>query len=449
MNTPLSKQKLLFTLLLSSTELLVKCSSILKPEYFDPTLKKAVTFTLDYLHKYRATPTILQLHAETGYDAELVDTLTRDQVAYATDEVEKFCQHEAVVSAIIAAMSKAGEQDYGAIVEDMKAAVSVGLIKDTGIEYFIDVMQRLQAELENPTKLSTGWTEVDDLLDGGPGRQELLLFAANSGGGKSLVKANLGLNLVKQGYNGVYISLEMAGSVVDKRFHQMLAGIGSGDILKKMSEVASKVEAYGKDAGRFFIKRLPESTTNANNIRAYLKELEQTHNFRPDFVIVDYLDLMSPVRKVAVDNLFIKDKYVAEEVRAIGTEYDCLMISSSQLGRSALEANIIGQQHIQGGISKINTCDAFIGILLTDQLKSLGEIMFHFGKTRNSSGVGKVCTLKFDPISLRISNLDTSPKGFTRVSKESKKLTEELQFNTPSLFKKNMGDELSVLDKFR
>jgi hypothetical protein len=42
---------------------------------------------------------------------------------------------------------------------------------------------------------------------------------------------------------------------------------------------------------------------------------------------------MASVQKHAGDSLFVKDKFVAEEVRAIGFDFDAVVISSSQLGR--------------------------------------------------------------------------------------------------------------------
>jgi hypothetical protein len=158
--------------------------------------------------------------------------------------------------------------------------------------------------------------------------------------------------------------------------------------------------------GKFYVKRFPESSTNANHLRAYIKEFEAVNGFLPDFIVIDYLDLMTTNHKIPADNLFIKDKYVAEEARALGHDFDCLVISASQLGRGALEAEHIHQGHIQGGISKVNTCDNFLAIVQTEQMRAAGEYIVEYAKTRNSNGVGKKTLLKWDPIALRVTNLD-------------------------------------------
>ena len=238
-----------------------------------------------------------------------------------------------------------------------------------------------------------------------------MTLVANSGGGKSVGMLNLGYNLLEQGLNGVYITLEMRDSVVAKRTDSMISKIAGVDLQDHLEEVVRKVEELGERAGRFFIKRMREGTTTANDIIAYLRQLESVHGFKPDFVIVDYLDIMSPIQKGHGDNLFIKDKFVSEEVRAIGFDFNCVMISASQLGRDAIsqsrEGKQLGQDHIQGGISKINTSDLTIALVKTEAMDAAGEFRFEFLKSRNSGAVNKHVTLRWDPISLRITDANT------------------------------------------
>jgi hypothetical protein len=157
------------------------------------------------------------------------------------------------------------------------------------------------------------------------------------------------------------------------------------------------------------IKRMPESATNANHLRAYLKEYELVHKRVPDFVIVDYLDLMASCEKVSVENQFVKDKYIAEELRSIADELNLVMITASQLNRGAQQIESfedLNQAHIAGGISKINTADNLVAILQTAQMKARDEMLFKMLKTRSSAGVGSYFIMKFDPVSLRLHNLE-------------------------------------------
>lgn len=399
----LEKQKILLQLLLNDQSLFATCQTIIKPSYFDPALKKFVSFCLDYFNQYKNVPPAPIVKAETGVVIE-PQKISKDEFEYASNQIERFCRNKAIEAAIRGAPELLRDEDFGKIEMTLKEAISVSLNKDLGTDYFKNPEIRLKRLLDSSVLIPTYWQDVDNILGGGVGRQELLLFAANSGVGKSIVMQNLAVNLLAQGLNGIYITLELSEDVVAKRFDSMITGIAQADITKNIANIASDIESIKEEMGKFKIKRLPENATNSNDVRAYVKKVENTEGWLPDFIVVDYLDLMSTNQKIGQENLFIKDKFVAEEVRALGWEFDALMISASQLGRSAIEAEKLNQGHIQGGISKINTCDNAIAIIQNEQQRALGEYWFEFLKTRNSNGVGKKIVLLWDGLCLRISN---------------------------------------------
>lgn len=401
----LEKQKLLVSVLASNRDLMALCSGIIKPSYFDPSLKKSVRFLKEYFEKYKDVPRASVVRAETGLVLDEVGEINKGEMKFVSEEIETFCRNRAMTEAILSGPELIQKGDFGQVLTVLKDAISVGLVKDLGMDYFMNPEDRLKNTLVTQARISTGWPELDDLTGGGLGRQELIMFAANSGGGKSMTMLNLGKNLLAQGLNGVYISLEMSESVVSKRLDSMISMIGQDNLLKEMQKVASLIEKAGSKMGKFIIKRMPENRTNINTIRSYLLQLEQATGFKPDFIIVDYIDIMGTTMNISMDNLFVKDKYVTEEVRSLGFDFDCIMISASQLGRGAIDAEKLSQAHIQGGISKINTSDYTIGIKQDDLMRASGEIYFEGLKTRNSAGTGVRKLLGWDPISLNITSL--------------------------------------------
>jgi hypothetical protein len=130
-----------------------------------------------------------------------------------------------------------------------------------------------------------------------------------------------------------------------------------------------------------------------------------------------------------MDNLFIKDKFVTEEVRSLGFDYNAIVISAAQLGRGAIEAEKLTQAHIQGGMSKINTSDWSMAVVQNDLMRSVGEVYYELLKARNSAGVGKRILLKQDPVSLVV----TSPSAPT------------LKVKTELKIKRGPGSDLSDL----
>ena len=396
----LEKQKVMLSVMAGNRDLLALCSGIIKPSYFDPSLKKTVRFIQEYFEKYKDVPKLATIRAESGLLLEDIGQIAKADVAYVSHEVEEFCRNRAITEAIIAGPEMLAKGDFGKILTTLKDAISVGLQKDLGLNYFENPEERLRQTLVNEHKISTGWPELDAAIGGGVSRQELILFAANSGGGKSMTMLNLAKNFLAQSLNGVYISLEMGEGVVSKRLDSMITKVGQDNLLKEMQKVAVLVENAAGKMGKFLIKRMPENRTNINTIRAYLQQLEQTLGFKPDFIVVDYLDIMGTTAAISMDNLFIKDKFVTEEVRSLGFDYDAIMVSASQLGRTAIDAEKLNQAHIQGGISKINTSDYTVAVKQTDLMRAAGEINFEILKSRNSGGVGQQILLGWDPISL-------------------------------------------------
>jgi archaellum biogenesis ATPase FlaH len=414
----LEKQKLLLNDLISDYNLFVLCNSIIKPSYFDPSLKKVVAFVQEYFEKYKNIPDVDTIKTETNVTF-VNKKLSHDKIKYVADEIEIFCKKKAIETALIESIPLLEKDDYGKIELNIKNAISVGLIKDLGTEYFKDPENRLMETLNTAIPISTGWPELDININGGLFRQELTLFMANSGVGKSIILSNITANVLKQKYNVVYITLELSEKIVAKRIDSMITHIAQNQILSNIPKVSSELEKIRDSYGKLFIKRMRESTTNAKHIITYLKEFQDTTGQNVDLLVIDYLDIMAPTQKISADNLFGKDKYLSEEVRAIGFDFDCAIASASQMGRAALEAEEIHQGHIQGGISKVNTVDNLISIIQTDQMRAAGEYVLSFAKTRNSAGVGKSIVLGWDPSTLTVYSLEAK-KDNLKLSKNIK-----------------------------
>ena len=135
---------------------------------------------------------------------------------------------------------------------------------------------------------------------------------------------------------------------------------------------------------------------------------------RVDFIMVDYLDLLMPVSaKVSPNDLFVKDKYVSEELRNLAKELGVLMVTASQLNRSAVEEIEFDHSHISGGISKINTADNVFGIFTSRAMRERGRYQIQCMKSRSSTGVGHKIDLEYNIETMRITDPgeDTSQQG--------------------------------------
>jgi hypothetical protein len=221
------------------------------------------------------------------------------------------------------------------------------------------------------------------------------------------------------------------------RLDAMMTNIPTKSVMKNLDDVEIKVKMLAKKSGNLQIKYLP-SGSNVLDVRTYLKELELKNKKKVDCILVDYLDLMMPKSKrISPADLFIKDKYVSEELRNLVVEKQCVLATASQLNRASVEEIEFDHSHISGGLSKIQTADNVIGIFTSRAMKERGRYQIQFMKTRSSSGVGQKVDLEFDVDSLRIRSLDEEEsQSYNQQGKnkiyDSLKQTSKVTSDTPS-----------------
>ena len=412
-------QEMYLNFLITDPELFVRVNNIVEPYMFNKRFQNTVVFLKQHTAEYSAIPTIDQIKATTGVELERIEGLTSNHSDWFLDSFERFCRHKGLEKAILDSTDLLEKADYGAVENKIKEASQISLVKDLGIEYFENPKERLQHIKAQAGSVSTGWKMFDRKLYGGLNRGEITIFAGGSGAGKSLFLQNLGVNWALAGLNVVYISLELSEQLISMRLDAMISEYSTKEIMKNMDDVDLKVRMKGKGAGKFRVKQMT-SGVNANDIRAYIREYEINADVKVDCILVDYLDLMSPISaKVSPGDLFIKDKYVSEELRNLAMESKTLFVTASQLNRGAVEEIEFDHHHIAGGISKIQTADNVVGIFTSNAMRERGRYQIQFMKTRSSSGVGQKVDLKFCPDTLRVSDLDEEDEDAMTMSTNS------------------------------
>ena len=398
-------QKLFLGFLISDKELYVRVQSLVVPTYFNNKLRPAVDFINSHADEYNSMPTIDQIKAKTEIGLEIDVEVTDRHKDWFMDEFQDFAKFKALELAILASADDIEKGEYFSVEQRVKEASDVGLTKNLGTDYFHEPKLRLQKLKDNNGQVSTGWTSIDKKLFGGMNKGELNIFAGTSGAGKSLFLQNLALNWVQAGLNVVYITLELSEELVAMRVDSMATGMSSKGLFKSLDDVDLKVKMMKKTSGNLQIVYLP-SGVSTGQIKAFLKELEIQNGKQIQAVLVDYLDLMMPNdKRVSPSDLFVKDKYVAEELRNLAVELDTLLITASQLNRTAVEEIEFDHSHIAGGLSKVQTADNVIGIFTSAPMRERGRYQIQFMKTRSSSGVGQRVDLGFNLESLRIEDL--------------------------------------------
>ena len=398
-------QKLFLEMFLSDAEAFVRCQGIFESENFDQQLRDGAEFISKYVDEYKVMPELDIVNTSCGTKLKDASSIGQEHTDWLLDTFEQFSRHKALERAILKSADLLEKGEYGPVEGLVKEAIQIGLAKDMGTDYFADPRARLEGLKDNNGQVSTGWPSIDRKLFGGFNRGELNIWAGGSGAGKSLFLQNMAVNFALEGMNVLYISLELSEALTAMRIDSMLTGVATRDVFKNLDDIEMKVKMMGKKSGRIQIKYMP-SGKNANDIRSYVKEWSIKNKCKPDVLLIDYLDLLMPLSiKVSPSDLFVKDKYVSEELRNLAMEMQCVFVTASQLNRAAVEEIEFDHSHISGGLSKIQTADNVIGIFTSRAMKERGRYQIQFMKTRSSSGVGQKVDLEFDVDSLRIRDL--------------------------------------------
>ena len=393
-------------MMVTNAELYTRVMNIMNAENFDRKLRPVAEFIIEHSTKYNILPDPVQIKAITGQDIDVVPDLTDD---WFLEEFELFTKRQELERAIMKAYDLLEKGNFDPVEKLIKDAVQISLQRDMGTDYFADPKARINKYFNAGGQVSTGWPQMDKLLYGGFSRGELNIFAGGSGSGKSLVMMNIALNWLQSGLSGVYISLELSEELTSLRTDAMLTSMSTREIRKDIDTTELRVKMVAKKAGQYRVKGMP-AQSNVNDIRAYIKEVQIQTGIKIDFVMVDYLDLVMPVSvKVNPNDQFIKDKYVSEELRNLAKELGILMVTASQLNRSAVEEIEFDHSHIAGGISKINTADNVFGIFTSRSMRERGQYQIQCMKSRSSTGVGQKIDLDYNVDTMRIT--DSDPEG--------------------------------------
>jgi archaellum biogenesis ATPase FlaH len=399
--------------MLADAETFVRCQGIFDSTLFDRKLQEAAEFVNMYTKEYNVLPDYDMVNASCKTDLKHPGEVKEGHTNWLMDEFESFTRHKSLERAILKSADLLEQNEYGEVEGLVKEAVQIGLARDMGTDYFLDPKARLMGLKDKNGQVTTGWDSLDRKLFGGFNRGELNIFAGGSGAGKSLFLANLGVNFALEGLNVVYLTLELSEALVSMRVDSMVTGISTRNIFKDLDDVEMKVKMIGKKAGMMQIKYMPSGKT-ANDIRAYLKEYEIKAGKKVDVLLVDYLDLLMPIgKKISAENLFVKDKYVSEELRNLAMELQTVFVTAAQLNRGAVEEVEFDHSHISGGLSKIQTADNVFGIFTSRAMRERGRYQIQLMKTRSSSGVGQKVDLGFDIDTLRIVDIDEDEQEST------------------------------------
>lgn len=253
--------------------------------------------------------------------------------------------------------------------------------------------------------------------------------------GKTLTMIDLACGYLKQGYNVLYITLEMAESEIMKRIDANMLDISMNliDQLDKAQFLTKVQRLKAKNYGQLKVKEYPTDEGHCGHFKTLLQELKLKQKFIPEIIIVDYLGICASSRvKKSQTNSYEFYKNVSGELRALAQNNDIILWSCVQLQRSVQNANDAGFDNVAESIAIVSNCDTLFLITRTEELDELGQIKFkqlknRFGdKTKNTNFIMGIDLEKqslFEIITNEKLNNDSDLKRYSDEEKNAIKAT--------------------------
>ena len=159
-----------------------------------------------------------------------------------------------------------------------------------------DLLDGLVADMEKNEPVEafgSGLGQLDDVTTGGVKRGELLVIAAETSGGKSILLLQLALEALRAGKKVAVFSLEMPGKQVVGRMLSSICGFNIGVIKylegKPTNDTMRKFEAAVGEMSQWELQ-VESGTAEMEEIDGAVREL--VAKGKADLVIVDYIQLV-------------------------------------------------------------------------------------------------------------------------------------------------------------
>jgi len=378
---------------------------LVKSEYFDyPIHQTLFEGVKDFFSKYHKLPTDdfltefckdrkRQGESMDEYEDELalisrLDTSCTANPDFVIELVEKFAKRESMKQAITESVDLMKEGRFDEIEKTVKDALLVARNQDFGQDYFNDVDARWERLLSvnEGDYIKTCLPTLDrGLTGGGLGRKELAMVVAPPGVGKSLYLANQAVKHLIENLKVVYVSLEMSEDRVAQRLDSISTLIPQGNL--KVATERSKLKQRHKILRERFsksdlrIKEFPTGMATINTIRAYLNQLKSYEGFQPDVVVIDYMELLRPVREGMSE--YEAQQRIAEELRGLAVEQNLLVWTATQTNRAGRGARVITDEHLGDSYGKFRVVDLAISLNQDEEEFDEGMMRAYVMKARN------------------------------------------------------------------
>ena len=419
--------------LLQNEEYVRKVIPFIQEEYFTDFIEKTIFTTInEYIKKYNDPPVVEALlidvqkvalsEEQFGRVKEYINThIKKSEVdlEWVIDETEKWCKDKAIYNAIftgIQIIDGKTDQTPEAIPNILQNALGVSFDSHIGHDYIEQSSDRYEFYHTIEEKVPFDLDFFNKITKGGMPNKTLNICLAGTGVGKSLFMCHVAASTLMQGKNVLYITMEMADKKIAERIDANLMNISLEDLeslpKKMFDDKIKRIEK--KTKGKLIVKEYPTASAHTGHFRALLNELIIKKNFRPDILIIDYLNICSSSRfKMGASiNSYSYIKSIAEELRGLAVEFNIPILSATQTTRTGFVSTDIGLEDTSESFGLPATADLMFALISTEELEKLNQMLVKQLKNRyNDPTLNKRFVIGIDRAKMKLYDVTQSAQG--------------------------------------
>ena len=351
--------------------------------------KEKILFThvADFVNKYKTLPTHESLVIDITDSKNITDQEVKGvmslldeihenkkeptEIKWLIEQTEKFCQDRAIYNAIMESVSILDStKNKGEIPKLLSNALGVSFDSHIGHDYINDSSSRFDFYHKQESRIPFDIDLLNKITKGGLPNKTLNICLAGTGVGKSMFMCHVAASCLSQGYNVLYITLEMAEERIAERIDANLLNVTMQDLhTMTKQEYDRKFESLrSKTHGKLIIKEYPTASANSLHFRSLLNELHLKKNFQPQIIFIDYLNICSSarVKPGANINSYSYIKAIAEELRGLAVEFNLPIVSATQTTRSGFTNTDVGLEDTSESFGLPATADFIFALISTE-----------------------------------------------------------------------------------
>ena len=408
-----------------------KVIPFLKRDYFIDNNEKIVYDKIkNFIDEYNVIPTKDALVIAAQNDKSLNEDQYKEVVELIHDleptehnkdwlykETEKFCKDKAIYNAILQSISiidgrdKARSED--GIPQLLQDALGVCFDNNVGHDYIESADKRYEFYHRVESRVPFDLEYFNKITNGGMPNKTLNVCLAGTGVGKSLFMCHVAASVLAQGKNVLYITLEMAEERIAERIDANLMNI-TMDQLKDLpkSIFDNRIEKIrGRTEGTLIIKEYPTTGAHTGHFKALLNELQLKKQFKPDLIVIDYLNICASSRFKGGSNInsYTLIKSIAEELRGLAVEENVPILSATQTTRGGYGNTDVELTDTSESFGLPATVDFMFALISTEDMEKMNQLMVKQLKNRyNDPTTNKRFVIGVDRAKMKLYDLEQS-----------------------------------------